>query len=197
MLPIPLPSPPAPLYHHSPSCLYGFGYSWSFPGVESYSIYSFVPILFRQHGVFRCPKKSTQGSRSILCAHTRHPSLIEGHRVTLPSWQLGVSCGELGLPTVQLSVGPCSQPFMVCILKMELLAHVVVKFWDYLDFSLLISSKRKKNDLMFPGLLSLVLDFMGSILSERLQVSLVLEAIPKTSSVLSVCKVGAVRRQGM
>lgn len=50
---------------------------------------------------------------------------------------------------------------------------------------------------MFPGLLSLVLDFMGSILSERLQVSLVLEAIPKTSSVLSVCKVGAVRRQGM
>lgn len=48
---------------------------------------------------------------------------------------------------------------------------------------------------MFPGLLSLVWDFMGSVLSEMLQVSLVLEAIPNTS-VLSVCKVGAVRRQG-
>lgn len=50
---------------------------------------------------------------------------------------------------------------------------------------------------MFSGLLSLVWDFMGSVLSEMLQVSLVLEAIPDTSSVLSVCKEGAVRRQGM
>lgn len=49
---------------------------------------------------------------------------------------------------------------------------------------------------MFPGLLSLVLDFVGFVLSEVLPVSLVLEAIPNTSSVLSACKVGAIRRQG-
>lgn len=49
---------------------------------------------------------------------------------------------------------------------------------------------------MFSGLLSLVWGFMGSVPSEMLQVSLVLEATPEASSVLSVCKEGAVRRQG-
>lgn len=46
---------------------------------------------------------------------------------------------------------------------------------------------------MFSGLLSLVMDFMCFVLSEMLQVNLVLEAIPNTSSILSVCKVVAVR----
>lgn len=142
-----LPPPPAPVYHHSPSCLYGVGYSWSFWEWSHQHLFLCVSY-FTQLGIFRCPKECTQGSCSIVCTLIHHPSFIEGHRVTLPSWLLEMSSGEVSLPTVQLSAGPFLQPFMVCILKMELLAHVVmVKFWDHLDFSLLTSSKRKKKRL--------------------------------------------------
>lgn len=51
-----------------------------------------------------------------------------------------------------------------------------------------VIEKKKKTDLLFPGLLSLVVDFLCFVLSEMLPVNLILEAIPNTSSGLSVCK---------